>query len=290
MFKVVVGHSNDPDSLEAVNEVLAQCWDNLAGQTPQAGLLFAALDFDHALILQRINEDFPGIELVGGTTDGEISSVLGFQQDSLTLILFGSGEIEIWAAVGRHVSENPKAIAQQAAEFAKQQVTLPLQFCVAIPESLTTDATSILQGLESSLEGVPIFGGAAADRWQYQRGYQFFKTEVLSDSVPFLLFASKVNFSFGIAGGWNPIGKLSPVTKVKNNILYEIDGKPALDFYHYYLNESEPDAVYPLAVFQPGEDRFFFARSSGLRSGGRQRRGFRRYPRTFSCANYRCLP
>lgn len=266
MLKVAVGHSNDPDSLEAVNEVLAQCQSALAGETPQAGLLFAALDFDHDLVLKRINQVFPQIELIGGTTDGEISSVLEFQQDSLTLILFCSDEIEIRAAVGRNVSQNPEAIAQQAAETAKKSLVLPLQFCIAVPESLTTSAVSILQGLETGLGRVPIFGGAAADQWQYQRTYQFFKTEVLNDAVPILLFAGKLLFSYGVASGWHPIGKRSRITKLDKNIIYEIDGKPALEFYHYYLNKSEPDAVYPLAVFPPGEEQFFLRGSVGYDS------------------------
>ncbi len=80
MLKVAVGHSNDPDSQLAIDEVLEQCISSLAGEIPKAGLLFAAIDFDHALILQRIHQTFPDIELIGGTTDGEISSFLSFSR------------------------------------------------------------------------------------------------------------------------------------------------------------------------------------------------------------------
>lgn len=93
MFKAVVGHSNDPDSLSAVEEVLQQYTNSLAGDIPKAGIIFAAIDFEHSLILQQIHQPFPGIELIGGTTDGEISSVLEFQQDSITLMLFCSDEV-----------------------------------------------------------------------------------------------------------------------------------------------------------------------------------------------------
>ena len=54
MFKVVVAHSNDPDSVEAVAEILEQCLESLAGETPQAGILFAACDFDHSLMVMKI--------------------------------------------------------------------------------------------------------------------------------------------------------------------------------------------------------------------------------------------
>jgi hypothetical protein len=76
MLNVVVGHSNDPDSLSAVEEVLQQCSASLGANIPQAAILFAAIDFEHSLVLQRINQAFPGIELIGGTTGGEISLVL----------------------------------------------------------------------------------------------------------------------------------------------------------------------------------------------------------------------
>lgn len=263
MLKIAVGHSDDPDSLEASYDVLAQCQTALDGATPQAGILFAAIDFDHQLILNRVNEAFPGIELIGGTTDGEVSSVLGFQQDSLTLMLFCSDDIEICAAVGRKVSQDPEAIAQQTIEASKAKLKTPPCLCIAIPESLTTSTSLILQGLKTALGNVPVFGGATADQTKMECTYQFYKTEVLSNSVPLLLFGGGLLFSHGISSGWSPIGKRSTVTKVEHNTIYEIDGEPALNFYHYYLNDFVPDAAYPLAVFPPGEETFFLRGAIG---------------------------
>ncbi len=257
MLKIAVGHSNDPDSLEAVDEVIQQCLDSLAGEIPQAGILFAAIDFEHELILNRINATFPDLELIGGTTDGEVSSVLGFQQDSLTLMLFCTDDIEIRAAVGRNVSQNPTAIAQQTVETLKDTLKTDLRLCIATPESLTTSASSILEGLRLGLGTVPVLGGTTGDQTKIQRTYQFFKTEVLSDSVPILLWGGNLLFSHGVASGWHPIGKRSIVTKVHKNIIYEIDEKPALEFYRYYFDDFAPDVAYPLAIFPPGEETFF---------------------------------
>jgi hypothetical protein len=258
MFKVVVGHSNDPDSLSAVEEVLQQCSDSLGTDTPQAAILFAAIDFEHSLILERINQSFPGIELIGGTTDGEISSVLEFQQDSITLMLFCSDEMKIYAGIGRQVSDDPVAAARQAVEQATANSTSVPQLCLTHPESLTTSGVSILEGLKSALgENVSIFGGLAADQSRYQTTYQFFGTEVVTDSVPILLFYGNVLFSYGVASGWLPIGKVSQVTKVDKNIVYEIDNRPALDFYHHYLGSLSPSIEYPLAVFTQDGKSFY---------------------------------
>ncbi|MEH2461641.1 FIST signal transduction protein [Nostoc sp.] len=258
MFKAVVGHSNDPDSLSAVEEVLQQCTSSLAGDIPKAGIIFAAIDFEHSLILQQIHQAFPGIELIGGTTDGEISSVLEFQQDSITLMLFCSDEVEIHAGVGRKVSSDPITVTKQAVEQAQAKSTAVPRLCLTHPESLTTSGVSILNGLKLALgQHVPIFGGLAADQSRYQNTYQFFQTEVLSDSVPILLFSGTILFSHGVASGWHPIGQISKVTKVDKNIVYEIDGKPALDFYHHYLGLLPPSIEYPLAVFDQNGDNFY---------------------------------
>ncbi|MEH2108806.1 hypothetical protein [Nostoc sp.] len=39
MFKSVVGHSNDPDSLSAVEKVFQQCASSLTENVPQAGII-----------------------------------------------------------------------------------------------------------------------------------------------------------------------------------------------------------------------------------------------------------
>ncbi|MEO0647258.1 MAG: hypothetical protein AAFZ17_14065 [Cyanobacteria bacterium J06650_10] len=69
VFEVIVGHSNKMDSEEAIADVLTQCTDQLSGKQPQASILLAAVDFDHPLILALIQDTFPKVALIGGTTD-----------------------------------------------------------------------------------------------------------------------------------------------------------------------------------------------------------------------------
>jgi hypothetical protein len=234
------------------------------GETPKAGILFAAIDFEHSLILQRIHQVFPGIELIGGTTDGEISSVLEFQQDSLTLMVFCSDDIEIKAGIGREVSNNSVEAARQAVEQAQGNSTAKAQLCLTVPEGFSASGVLMLDSLRRSLgQSVPIIGGLAADQWRFQKTYQFFRSEVLSDTVPILIFSGALLFSHGIASGWHPIGQKSRVTKVDKNIVYEIDGQPALDFYRHYFGEFLPSSEYPIAIFDV-EEKHFYLRAANV--------------------------
>ena len=265
MLQAVVGHSNDPDSHYAVAEVLEQCRSSLAGNQPQAGILFAAIDFDHSLILHEINLAFPGIALIGGTTDGEISSILEYQQDSLTLMLFCGEKIEIAAGAGRGVSKDAVAATEAAVKQASLKITNEPKLCLTIPESLTASGVAILEGLKKALgKQMPIFGGTSGDGLQLQQSYQFWNTEVISDAVTILLFSGELLFSHGIAHGWNPIGKPGIITKVDKNVLYEINGKPAIDFYHHYLGDLAPSPEYPLAVFETDSQDFYLRGTAGI--------------------------
>jgi hypothetical protein len=264
MFKVVVGHSNDPDSQEAIAEVLEQCLEQLAGITPQAGILYAAIDFEHDLIIEQIYQHFPQLELIGGTTDGEISSNLGFQEDSLTMMLFCSDEVTIRAGIGRNASKQPELAVQQAISIARANSKEDISLCVTLPDGLKTNGVSLIQALKQELgSDIPIVGGLTADRWRFKQTYQFYQREVFSDTVPILLFSGKLLVACGVHSGWNPIGKKSRVTKVKQNILYEVDGKPALDFYQYYLGDLFPSLEYPLAVFEEDSQKFYLRAPSG---------------------------
>lgn len=258
MFKVAIGHSVDPDTESAVQEVLAQCGQALDGATPQAGIVFAAIDFDHPLLLDRIMEALPEIELIGCTTDGELSSVQEFQQDSLVLILFSSDRVQFCTGLGRSVSQDPLTAAQQAVRSVQRDDKTDPRLCIALPESLTVSSPKVVESLQQVLGAeFPIYGGFAGDRTEFQRTYQFFGREVCTDALPILMMHGDLCFSHGVAHGWTPIGRKGELTHVSGNRIYEIDHQPALNFYDYYMPGLLPSTEFPLAIFEPEQDRFY---------------------------------
>jgi hypothetical protein len=262
MLKVVIGHSDDPSSQGAIEDVLEQCRHDLGEIVPKAGILLNAIDFDHAVVLREIDRVFPGLDLIGCTTDGEMSSVLGFQQDSLILMLFCSDDVGIRIGVGHDVSKNPILAAQQAVNQASQNSDEP-KLCILLPASYITDGSTtngelILQGLKQALgENVPIIGGTAGDQYRFKNTYQFFRQEVLNDALPVLIFSGDILFSHGIGCGWQPLGSASVITKSEGTVLYEVDGKSALEFYQDYLGDRLPTAENPLAVFEGDSDSYY---------------------------------
>jgi hypothetical protein len=51
------------------------------------------------------------------------------------------------------------------------------------------------------------------------------------------LYGDALAFSHGSFGGWSPFGPARKVTRSDNNVLFELDGEPALEVYKRYLGE-----------------------------------------------------
>ncbi|NJR66683.1 MAG: hypothetical protein HC772_17400 [Leptolyngbyaceae cyanobacterium CRU_2_3] len=161
--------------------------------------------------------------------------------------------------------ENNRFIqGEQAIKFAiaqaKANSTAQPKLCLTFPESLTSNGIVILEGLKHSLgEDIPMVGGMTADDYTFEKTYQFFQDQVLSDAVPVLLFSGDLLISHGVSSGWTPISPKSCITKAQGNVVYEIGGQRALDFYRHYLGTERfaaNYAIHALAVFEE-QDRFY---------------------------------
>jgi len=222
---------------------------------PQGGVLFCSMDHEHQVILDKIEEAFPGIELIGCTTDGEVSSDMEFQEDSVVLAVFDADGIEFRAGLGQRMSEGVSQATQQAMDQATSRCTLEPRLCITTPDSLTASGVSVVDALQAVLGvKVPILGGIAADQWEFKRTFQFCRGRVYSDAVPVLLFCGPLKFSFGVASGWKPIGNPATVTSSDHNVVKTIDGESAQDFFCKYLGpHAVPSSETPLAVFEDAD-------------------------------------
>jgi hypothetical protein len=250
MLTAVVGHSEEMDAKAVADELLEQCRARIDSTSVRAGLLFAAIDFDHQVILDAINRHYPGIELIGCTTDGEISSELGFREDSATLILFASDTVDITSGVGRGLSRDIVGACRSAVQESTGKTQKRPRLCVSAPDGLTAEGQSITTTLQDEIGlDVPIVGALAGDQWRLKSTRQFVGTEVLQDSVPVLLFSGNFRFSYGVATGWHRVGEPGRVTRASGAVVHEIDGSPAIEFYRKYLGAgAKPSVELPLAI------------------------------------------
>jgi hypothetical protein len=268
MLKVAIAQSLELDSGDAIKDVLKQCHEQLGEIIPQAGILYTGIDHDFQLILDRINEAYPGIELIGCITDGEISLIHGFADDSICLSLFHSDELCFKSGMVDNISDDTFSKIWKASENARAEMEQEPRLCITLTSSLRVSGDYIMEGFRKGLvDNFPVFGGKAGDLWRITQTYQFYKDQVFKDAATFLLIVGPLLYSSSVESGWIPIGKKVSVTKSENNIIYEIDDTTAFDYYKYYLGEEiMNDEVivgeYPLAVYEEDGQSFYLRAST----------------------------
>lgn len=271
---VTLGHSEDLDSADAIEEALDQCTETLDGRTPQAGLLFAGIDHDFQDLLQGIEARYPGLQLIGGTGHGELSS-RGFAEDSVALMLFHSERVQFRAGIGEGVRADPKGAARRASKMAKETLTQPIRLGLTVPEGLGIDMKTVTDTIHAEIgPDAPLCGGLAGDQVRFEQTYQFCNGQVYSDAVPVLLFAGPIRVATGVASGWVPMGEEHRLTKTEGQTIFEIDGEPVQDVWERYFGSFEirgsrnQFAIYPDGAEADAAREFYLCAPSHFKDDG----------------------
>ena len=266
MFKVGVGQAGNIDTLKATRAAIARSRNHLGGVQPQAGMILCGSNYDHRQMLDAVLESFPGISLIGCTTAGDFSCSYGFSDDSITLILFYSDTIEIRAGLGRSVSRDYRSAVRSAVSRAREGLVQAASLCIALPDLSYNSSNQLIDGLFEELRCTVVGGFAArqvfsdcvteCDLLECPIA-QFYGGEILDDALPVLVFGGPVEFAFSVANSWRPVGQKATVTQAAGNEVKTIGEFTALDFYRHYLGEHvHPAREFPLAVYEPGRERF----------------------------------
>jgi hypothetical protein len=138
-----------------------------------------------------------------------------------------------------------------------------LKAVLVLSDGLGVNGSELVRGFNDRFQGrVAVTGGLAGD------GDRFLRTWVLKEGLPVPGWVEAVGFygdaihvSHGSKGGWDTFGPERRVTRSAGNVLFELDGKPALELYKTYLGDRVSGLpatalLFPLALRErAGEDR-----------------------------------
>jgi len=261
MLKAAIGVSDDIDLEDAIEQVLSQCRKQLGDTLPQVGILFTScMDADFQFVLDRFNTALPSMELIGCTTDGEISPRLGFSEDSVALLLLSSDTAVFSTALAENISATPRESIFKAFIEAKQKLDGEPHLAIVFPDGLTTIATSLDTIFREIMGDIfPVIGGTAGDHFLLSTTYQFYGKRVLTDSMPVLLIGGQVACSVNVVTGLVPYGQYYKLSQVEKNIVYQVGDLSVLDFYQRefgLISDSYPH--FSFSVYPKGSEDHFF--------------------------------
>jgi len=208
--------------------------------------------------LDELRRAYPRSHVLGCSTAGEIFGD-SVNDDSLSVAVMKleSGSIR---AEQRDVPGAEESFAV-GAKLAADLLGDDLRGVFVLSDGLKVNGSELVRGLSSALPtGVALTGGLAGD------GSRFGSTWIARGDKPASgvvaavgLYGSSVKIGHGSNGGWDHFGPSRRVTRSKGNVLYELDGRPALALYKEYLGERASGLpatglLFPLALRQDLDD------------------------------------
>lgn len=223
------------------------------GESAQLVLIFAGTKvLQRRDLLDELRRAYPQAHLFGCSTAGEICDTRVFD-DSLVATAV---HFEHTTLRGTQVDiESAEQSAEAASKLAAGLDPEGLVHALVLSEGLDINGSALVDGLRRALpENVTFTGGLAAD------GARHGETLVVWDGPPrkgtitlLGLYGSRLKIGYGSLGGWDPFGPERLVTRSQGNLLYELDGKSALDLYKLYLGDHADELpasamLFPLSV------------------------------------------
>lgn len=240
--------SDHPSDSQACLEVIADLDQKLGDQQPAALIALVSAEYEPGPVLARLAERWPGASLAGMTTDGCASSIDGFCEDSIAVLSVSGDGVSAQVAFAEALSEDPEGKARRAASELRTEhgSTSCLVFF-----SHGVNGCEVVDGVAAALEGTVLVGAVSSDHGSYATCSEFAGTRALSDSLVIvgLKGPEPVTTGSGVGSGWAPVGEPQPITRGHSNIVDEIGGLPALDFYRDHLGDALGESLEPFPLW-----------------------------------------
>lgn len=206
--------------------------------------------FDH------IKGLFPNAQIVSCSTAGEIIGE-EVHVNSIVVTALQLEKTTIKCCV-THIKQHGDS-HKTGKHLMKELLTDDLCGVFVVSDGTQINGSDLVSGLNENNPGhIPITGGLAGD------GDRFNKTLVGLDQLPqegiiiaVGFYGTSLKIGHGSFGGWDEFGPEKVITRSEKNVLYEIDGKNALNLYKEYLGPYKDELpgsalLFPLSLKEPG--------------------------------------
>jgi hypothetical protein len=249
--KAGVGMSYHHNPNVAGREAAEQALKKAGVDRPDFVFVFGSIGYDQRTLVQAVRQTTGEAPLTGcsaeGTIDGEEADESNF---SVVVTAISSEELQWHNGLATGLESDPRAVGRRVAKDLLPHLSAETIGLFVFPDGLKDFVVptqnlvdNFFGGLEENLPSerfLPMWGGGAnvnINNWEPPT-YQYCDDEVITDGVSYALLSGKARAGWAVSHACIPIGGERIVTRSKGNIIYEIDGKPAMEVFEEYLPEG----------------------------------------------------
>lgn len=201
--------------------------------------------FDHPMCktsqwYEGLSGIYPNAIIAGCSTSGSISGTVISDNDAVaTAITFEKSKVRYASGV----TTDGTKIEELGSSLAQQLLDEDLRHIFILSDGLAVNGSDLARGVAKTLpKGIGITGGLAGDGTRFKETYVIANASAETNTVVILgFYGETLTSKSGCFAGWEEFGAERSITRSSGNVLYEIDGKPALELYKHYLGDFTAD-------------------------------------------------
>lgn len=249
MLKVGVGQSLHPSPEKAAREAARMALGRAGLKRADLAIVFASAAYypNYPLLLETIRKETGTLQQVGCsalgilTQDGEWEArtavgvmVLSCDAGAASTFLIPSLQADPEAAgldLGRRAGEeNPPGVENST-------------LAVVFPDTYAFQPKPFFNGVRLAAGDLPIVGGGASEDGSLMQTFQFYEDRFYSDAVSGFILQGGLTHSIALTQACRPVGDPMMVTRAEQNTIFELAGRPALEWYSGLFSKLSPEEV-----------------------------------------------
>ncbi len=204
---------------------------------PSILLLFVSPLFkEKKTLVGELKGLYPNATIVGCSTAGEISGIT-VSDSSVALTA-----IQLEKVNHKLVEVDVKSMDASfdaGMTLAHQLDSKDLSHVLVFSDGLNVNGADLVSGLKSILPETSITGGLAGDGANFNETFVIANNTITDRIIVGLgFYGDQLKIGYSSKSGWDSFGMDRLVTKSDKNVLYELDGLPALELYKSFLGDN----------------------------------------------------
>ncbi|HEY9789238.1 MAG TPA: FIST N-terminal domain-containing protein [Candidatus Obscuribacterales bacterium] len=264
------GISDLEKGFEAGKEAASKAIGKLGDVKPQFGIVFCSARYDYKEVLRGIRSIAGDAHIIGCSSASEFTEEK-VTKDSVACAFMNSNNHKFFTALAKGLKSNPvSAIEHVSGAFPTDVPEYPHQSAIMLIDGLSGKGEEVCAAALTVLGPTVRFsGGAAGDNLTFNKTAVFHNDQSVSDAASLCFMASKKPVSIGVKHGHCAISPPLTITKVRDNVVKEVENRPAFDVWKEHTKDKAKQKGIDVEKLQNASDigSFLMQYEAGLLTG-----------------------
>ncbi|MBE7482966.1 MAG: FIST C-terminal domain-containing protein [Polyangiaceae bacterium] len=230
------GYSDERSARSAGQSAARQALEGMS-TSPDLVLVFASTNYAFPELLRGVREVTGTAPLLGASTAGQFTEKSG-GAESVVVMAVSSDSIRFRTGFAKGLRQNQRATVEAAlsgfaeANRAARAGGLTHATCIVCADGLAGHGEDLVEQIHTATGMLAqVVGGAAADAAKFERTDVFHGEESAPDALAVAMAFSRTPIGLGVSHGLTAGCDSMIVTRASDNVLYEINSRPAVRAY-----------------------------------------------------------